>query len=84
MSRLGPLALLVSLLAALMAFSIWFAIVGVPLGALAVVMGLVALRDARRRQERSPSAMAAVVLGTMSVLAFPFLLVACNESLSCV
>lgn len=84
MSRLGPLALLVSLFAALMAFSIWFSIVGVPLGAFAVVMGLAALRDARRRHERSPSAMAAVVLGTLAVLAFPFLLVACNESLSCV
>jgi hypothetical protein len=83
-NRTAPIALAVSLIAVLLSATIWGSFVGAPLGLVAAVLALLALRGARARGERSRVAVAALVLACLAVLALPFFLVACIGGLECV
>ena len=81
---MGPAALVVSLVALLLSISVWFSVVGAPVGALAFAMGCLAIRRARRGHTRSWSGLASLVPSALAVLALPFFLWACNAWLICV
>ena len=82
--RLGLLALVVSLFAAVLAYSIWLSAFGAVVGLAGVVIGVAAVRDARRRRKRPWAGATAIVLSTLAILAFPSWYVLCSDTLSCV
>jgi hypothetical protein len=83
-TRLGPIALGVSILAVALCVTIWLSLLGAPLGLVGLVLGFMAVRKERRAGRTSRSGVAAIVLSALAVLSLPFLAVACNSGLSCV
>ena len=78
-------ALVLSIVAVLLSATIWLSFAGAPLGVVSLLLGLLALRAARRRGERSRAAIAAVVLSLVAIAALPVLLAVCNGGgVSCV
>ena len=78
-SKLGPIALAVSLLAALCVITIWFALLGAPLAVVSLGLGIWAVRSARKAGAKSATGMAAIVISALAILALPALAVLCNQ-----
>ena len=84
MLGMGRVALVVSLIAVVLCATIWLSLLGAPLGVVGLVLGVKAVRDARREERRTVSGWVAIVLSTIAVLSLPFLWWACSSWLSCV
>jgi hypothetical protein len=76
---LAPIALAVALLAALLSATLWLSFAGAPLGLIGLVLGVLAVRGARKRHERSWLGIAAIVLSVFAMLVLPALFVVCDE-----
>ncbi|MEJ7715669.1 MAG: hypothetical protein WKF40_08230 [Thermoleophilaceae bacterium] len=64
--------------------TIWLSLLGAPLGVVGLLLGVKAVRDARRDGRRTVSGWVAIVLSALAVLSLPFLGWACNSWLICV
>ena len=80
----APVALGLGIVAVLLSATIWLSPLGAPLGLVGLLLGILALREARRHGRRSRVAIAAIVLSALAVLALPALFTACSNGLSCV
>jgi len=81
---MGIAALAVGVIAALFSATVWFSLIGAPLGAVGLGLGVVAIVQARRQSTRSWTGVAGAVLSALALLALPFFYWSCNAWMTCV
>ena len=84
MPAIGPAALAIGLIAALLSATIWLSLLGAPVGVGGLVLGVLAIRAARKGGARSWTGIAGAVLSALAVLALPFFYWSCNAWMTCV